>query len=194
VLSFSACEKEEITPSALFTASSTNVKVLENITFTNLSTNASSYQWSFGDGTTSAASSPTHSYSKTGTYTVQLKAFSASGKKMSETSISINVTEIGGNAIFWMSSGDYYVTVTLSNGAQGTITKNFSAIPSCGTTGGANFSDLTPGVYGYYATDGNAYWNSTITIKSNTCSRMQLLYSSSAPEKVKGEQILKQKE
>ncbi|MBK9177760.1 MAG: gliding motility-associated C-terminal domain-containing protein [Flavobacteriales bacterium] len=44
------------------------------VSFTNLSSGASSYQWSFGDGQFSTATSPTHTYAQPGTYTVTLTA------------------------------------------------------------------------------------------------------------------------
>jgi choice-of-anchor B domain-containing protein len=46
----------------------------ENLIFTNLSVNASSYVWDFGDGTTSTEGNPTHSYSMEGNYEVTLSA------------------------------------------------------------------------------------------------------------------------
>lgn len=44
------------------------------VTFTNLSSGASAYQWSFGDGQFSTAATPTHTYAQPGTYTVTLTA------------------------------------------------------------------------------------------------------------------------
>ena len=44
------------------------------VTFNNLSQNASSYLWDFGDGTTSTDSTPVHTYTTAGTYTVSLTA------------------------------------------------------------------------------------------------------------------------
>ena len=49
------------------------------ITFINVSSNASSYEWNFGDGTTSTLSNPTHTYNLSGTYLLRLKATGASG-------------------------------------------------------------------------------------------------------------------
>ncbi|MFN8394872.1 MAG: PKD domain-containing protein [Bacteroidia bacterium] len=43
-----------------------------NVTFTNLSSNANSYQWSFGDGGTDSVASPTHTYANFGNYPVTL--------------------------------------------------------------------------------------------------------------------------
>lgn len=42
------------------------------VNFTNTSTNADTYNWSFGEGTTSALFNATHSYGSVGTYEVQL--------------------------------------------------------------------------------------------------------------------------
>lgn len=43
-----------------------------NITFTDMSTNATNYFWTFGDGATSNATNPTHPYTTPGTYTIRL--------------------------------------------------------------------------------------------------------------------------
>lgn len=50
-----------------------------NVIFTNTSANASTYSWSFGDGTTSENTNPVHSYTQAGTYTVKLSAIDANG-------------------------------------------------------------------------------------------------------------------
>ncbi|MCB0735988.1 MAG: PKD domain-containing protein [Bacteroidetes bacterium] len=48
-------------------------------TFTNTSTNAASYAWNLGDGTTSTLANPTHVYATSGAKTVQLIATSSNG-------------------------------------------------------------------------------------------------------------------
>lgn len=45
-----------------------------SIDFTNTSQNASDYFWDFGDGNTSTATNPSHTYQQAGTYTVRLRA------------------------------------------------------------------------------------------------------------------------
>lgn len=60
---------------AAFTAPDTICAPL-SVTFTNLSSGATSYLWNFGDSQTSTATSPTHTYAQPGTYTVTLTATS----------------------------------------------------------------------------------------------------------------------
>ncbi len=66
-------------PVADFTPFPDTACALETVAFLNNSTGATSYQWDFGDGNTSATASPTHAYAGYGIYTVQLIASSGSG-------------------------------------------------------------------------------------------------------------------
>jgi len=63
-------------PVAAFTAAPTNGWSPLTVNFTNASTNAASYVWNFGDGTTSTSVNPVHTYTATnsGPYTVTLQA------------------------------------------------------------------------------------------------------------------------
>ncbi len=65
-----------------FTSSVANGKV----SFTNTSTDAVSYSWNFGDGTTSTEANPTHTYSESGSYNVVLTAKGSDGKAVSTSS------------------------------------------------------------------------------------------------------------
>jgi PKD repeat protein len=56
-----------------------------NVTFTNNSSQASSYLWNFGDNQTSTSVSPSHVYSNPGTYTVELTAYGEGGTSDIET-------------------------------------------------------------------------------------------------------------
>ncbi|MDX1902538.1 MAG: PKD domain-containing protein [Thermonemataceae bacterium] len=62
-------------PSIIFTRTKNAQNPLE-ITFNNLTTGASSYEWNFGDGATSLEGNPTHIYTQSGEYEVLLKAIS----------------------------------------------------------------------------------------------------------------------
>ncbi len=62
-------------PVASFTSSSGG----NTVTFTNTSVNAASYLWNFGDGNTSTATSPSHAYGSSGTFTVSLTATNLCG-------------------------------------------------------------------------------------------------------------------
>lgn len=63
-----------ITPVAKFTLSKKSVCEYETVNFTDQSTSANFWCWDFGDGATSTAQHPSHSYDKPGTYTVTLTA------------------------------------------------------------------------------------------------------------------------
>jgi|GEM_PF-1058317 len=66
-------------PIANFAFSPANLNTGEKIYFENLSADAESFEWSFGDGNFSSAYNPVHRYMSGGTYTVQLKAFGRQG-------------------------------------------------------------------------------------------------------------------
>ena len=57
--------------------------------FTNTSTNAVSYQWDFGDGSTSSELNPNHTYTMDGTYTVQLTALNDCGEDIITQEVTI---------------------------------------------------------------------------------------------------------
>lgn len=67
--------KEGPKPVADFTYVSNDLEVQ----FTSTSTDAESYYWNFGDGTSSTEASPLHTFSSSGTYTVTLKVNSPAG-------------------------------------------------------------------------------------------------------------------
>jgi len=62
-----------------------------NVSFTNTSTDASYYGWSFGDGSSSSIEiSPTHTYTKAGTYAVTLTATGAGGSATASKTFTIS--------------------------------------------------------------------------------------------------------
>lgn len=70
----SSCDYDYL-PVADFTADKDLAYTEEGVRFTNYSTDATYYEWDFGDGFISSVSNPTHYYTEPGIYTVQLAAF-----------------------------------------------------------------------------------------------------------------------
>ena len=62
------------TPTSSFTLSTTSVCKGDSFSFTNNSTNAQTFFWNFGDGSTSTDSLPKHTYTQSGKFQVQLIA------------------------------------------------------------------------------------------------------------------------
>lgn len=119
---FCSCGK---TPKVAFDASKKEAEINEAITFTNKTTDAKTYDWDFGDGSTSQEESPSHTYTTAGSYKVSLSAHSSKKhdgfSSANETMITITekirkfTATIGGiNVSFSTSSANYsadsYVT------------------------------------------------------------------------------------
>ena len=84
-------ETNEILPKANFTFVSSDGT--GRVDFTNLSENAVSYAWNFGDTTTSTLQNPTHHYAEGGNYEVELKAYD-SANNVDIIILTVNVADI----------------------------------------------------------------------------------------------------
>jgi PKD repeat protein len=95
IVSFNACNKDEPDPAddpiASFQFEVSTDNYLE-VSFTNFSQNAVSYNWDFGDGNTSTDESPVHTYGAEGAYTVTLTATGAEGTTASTKSESFTLS------------------------------------------------------------------------------------------------------
>jgi len=77
-------------PNALFTASSLSGTAPHPAQFTDQSTgNPTSWAWSFGDGSTSSASSPAHTFTAPGTYLVRLTVANSGGTDSSQQTVTV---------------------------------------------------------------------------------------------------------
>lgn len=76
-------------PDAFFTFTTNGLTAI----FEDVSTgNPTSWRWEFGDGQTSTAQNPTHTYSAAGTYTVTLTATNAAGSSTFSRSVTVPVS------------------------------------------------------------------------------------------------------
>ncbi len=80
LISLGGCKKSSDTPpTACFSVSADTIYNYQTASFTNCSESASSYLWSFGDGTTSNETAPIHTFNTGGIFNIQLTATNASG-------------------------------------------------------------------------------------------------------------------
>lgn len=153
-----ACKKDddpEPTPVAGFTESNDTVAVDEVIQFTNTSDNATSFSWSFGDGTTSTEVSPQKAYATSDLFLVTMSATGSGGTEIFTkymtvvplTAFSV-VNEAG------LLSG---IPVQFTNDSKGGVTYEWSF----GDTGNTTSSDEEPTFT--YAAAGTY----TVTLKAN---------------------------
>lgn len=163
-LAFVSCQKDDDTlppqSQAEFTASATEVKIGEEIQFTNNSENATAYLWSFGDGTTSKQVSPRKSYQSSNVFLVSLVSTGSGGSTISNMEITVtpasgftveedenlsattpvqfNNTSLGATALSWTFGDDNNSTSSEENptftyAAAGTYTVSLTASTSFGS-------------------------------------------------------------
>ena len=84
------------------------------IVLTNTSTNATSYEWDFGDGKTSTEKNPTHRYSAVGSYIITLVAKNPSGSQQYRQTVQITAPKVFVKGLRYESvgkKGKYYKSV-----------------------------------------------------------------------------------
>jgi PKD repeat protein len=150
-------------PTAGFTSQTAGLSVI----FNNSSQNGGTYDWDFGDGTTSQEENPTHTYAATGTYTVVLTAYNECG-----TNTFTQVVTIEGSAPLVSFSSDAQkgcagVTIQFTDQSAGDPTA-WQWIFEGGTPATSNEQNpsvtyTTPGVYPVTLQATNIYGSSTST-------------------------------
>ncbi|MFH1120487.1 MAG: PKD domain-containing protein [Bacteroidota bacterium] len=89
------------------------------VTFTNYSQNATSYEWNFGDGQTSTEVNPVHTYIVAGNYTVVLTAKNAANTNITYTIVSCkDDDEVPIAGFRFAISPTNFLRVTFSNSSQ----------------------------------------------------------------------------
>lgn len=116
LVTFASCKKESqigfTAPDPYFTYDESYAFVDEEITFKNLSENATTYEWDFGDGNTSSEENPIHTYVKEGEYTLTLVAAGEGGEVKEKSTIVIKKQTVQGN---WILLEAIYDGVKLDN-------------------------------------------------------------------------------
>lgn len=115
-LTITSCEKEKPIPVADFSYQGNDKIAPCEVTFQNSSTNASSYQWNFGDGTSSTEQNTKHTYTNGGNYNVLLIAKGEGGTDSVSKLISIPFPLSVPNFSFVASNNSYAPSaVTFTN-------------------------------------------------------------------------------
>lgn len=145
-----SCQKEAEKPYADFDYTidgvSTSTAYLPcEVIFENKSSNATRYEWDFGDGGTSTETNPTHIYADSGTYVIVLKAIGENGESTSEQQLrlkwrnnKIRVGSVNVRTAKAAGSGKFYITVAgVKSDVRNTATGSFSlnnCVYSCSST------------------------------------------------------------
>jgi len=116
---------ESVPPVADFSASPTSGEAPLSVSFTDSSTGAiNSWAWTFGDGGSSTAQSPTHEYTAAGVYAVELTVTGPGGSDSATASISVSeppppppVAAFSANP----TSGEAPLTVSFTDASTGEI-------------------------------------------------------------------------
>jgi PKD repeat protein len=150
-------------PTATFT-SSTN---LGAVTFTNTSIGATAYQWNFGNGQTSTQTSPTNTFTSSGTYTVVLTSTNACGNATSTQNVVVLLPPIA-NFIQTPnpSTGCAPMTIQYNSNSTGTVSGyNWTfpgGTPATSTQANPSVQYLAAGMYNVSLTVSNAAGNNSI--------------------------------
>ncbi|GAB3169312.1 hypothetical protein GCM10027291_19580 [Telluribacter humicola] len=120
-------------PVAAFNINNNGCTAPCDVSFSNQSSNANTFEWSFGDNTTSTQKDPTKRYSQAGTYTVKLTANGEGGTNSTEKSVTISAPAAAPVAIFSINN----------NGCTAPCTVSFSNQSSNATSYEWSFGDNT---------------------------------------------------
>ncbi len=137
---------------------------LGNTTFSNLSQNANSYSWDFGDGNNSIAQNPTHVYTASGTYTIVLTATNPCGTSTTTETVTIELANNGGLSPVALFSSDIQSACSPTNIQFTDLSTNDPTFwawsfeggtPSTSTLANPLVTYSTPGTYSVILQAGN---------------------------------------
>lgn len=153
-----------------------------DVEFSNSSTNADSYEWYFGDGSTSQLNDPTHTYDSAGTYTVILIAENVCGTDTFITTITVTGTgiiEISDNSVICIypnpTNGLFYIDIaelTVSSNINYTVYDMIGNIVSTGVFNPVN--NRVHGIINLEGTSKGVYFIRLLNESMNTAGRIIL--------------------
>lgn len=119
-------------PSASFSANPSSGPAPLSVMFTNLSTNATSYAWAFGDGGTSTVVSPAYVYQSPGSFTATLSATGPGGTAQAATLITVTSTAT-------ITMGETAILPNGDSGNAGLIHAQWATLSQAGTLQSISF-------------------------------------------------------
>jgi PKD repeat protein len=131
-------------PNVSFTATPTSGTAPLAVQFTDTSTGGvTAWSWTFGDGGTSTAQNPSHTYTTPGTYSVSLTVSNSSGTDTATQSNYITVTppppdftlsaSPANVAVVRGNTAKYTISITPTNGFTGPVSLSVSGLPANST-------------------------------------------------------------
>jgi PKD repeat protein/uncharacterized membrane protein len=151
-------------PVADFSISDTNPPLNTNVQFTDLSTNSpNTWLWNFGDGTTSALKTPTHSFNTSGSKSITLTASNCYGPGSKtkdlivQSAPEINVSPASFTEVIHSCDDSISTTLIIKNTGTGSLNWNWPGFITSVS------DDFDPGV------DTAVWQNITGGVAANTC-------------------------
>jgi len=126
--------------------------------FNDLSSNAATYLWNFGDGNTSTTVNPTHNYTANGIYDIKLVVSNSCGYDSVTYTVTINGNTIGCN-VDGVIAYNNLILSSMNNVKVYLVDDGNTVIDSTTTdnNGYYNFNNVLPGSYSFTATT-NKIW------------------------------------
>ena len=140
-----------IPPSVNFSFTGDSKEANDTVSFNNTTSNATSYSWNFGDGTSSTLPNPVHVYTSGGTFTVTLTATGTGGNGSKSSTVTVyNPTQLKFQVINTSGTPQVGATVTLYNNVTDYNNKTNPVISSTTDASGYFLASRIPSVAYYY--------------------------------------------
>jgi hypothetical protein len=169
-MAFELGDVQPVAPTADFAGTPTSGDYPLAVQFTDLSAgDPTSWSWTFGDGGTSTAQNPSHTYNAAGTYTVSLTATNSQGGDTATKTNYITVTEPGTGATTMYVSAMSVTRAKVGPNYEGrclvTIVDG-DGLPVGGAVVSASYDGVTSG-----STSGTTAADGTVTLASSQMKR-----------------------